>query len=373
MDTNLENRPLQYRAICGILSRLDLTKPDAPIALKSETVALLDNFSEADWDSFLRMAKAEGVAPLLYHAMTRSAFQPPETTRLRLQTNYYETAAFNQVILTEKERVTRSLNDIGIPVIVLKGAALATTIYPDPALRPMNDLDLLAPSTFVGKALNCLRNQGCELLKITNHAVLQSTAKPTISIELHWTLAGQHHISNKEMVRVITDLAKVPISSNSHIIFDLLYLCAHLELQNTSQRLIWLFDIFSFLQHYQQEIIWSDLQGSADQLDWMQVFLNVLHKIEDLFNYSLPQDLKKYLNESGNHSKPIYLIPESTRDSVRNAFIALNLLDRILMVIYFLFPTPAYLRWRYKNHRKWQILFLYPYRWWEILSKGMSI
>ncbi|MCX6020384.1 MAG: nucleotidyltransferase family protein, partial [Chloroflexi bacterium] len=34
-------------------------------------------------------------------------------------------------------------NAAGIPVIALKGAALAHTVYPDPALRPMGDLDLL--------------------------------------------------------------------------------------------------------------------------------------------------------------------------------------------------------------------------------------
>src|SRR5262249_37484394 len=34
-------------------------------------------------------------------------------------------------------------SEAGIPVIVLKGAAMAALVYPSPALRPMRDIDLL--------------------------------------------------------------------------------------------------------------------------------------------------------------------------------------------------------------------------------------
>jgi hypothetical protein len=43
----------------------------------------------------------------------------------------------------ELARVLNALADAGIDPVLLKGAALANTVYDDPALRTMNDLDLL--------------------------------------------------------------------------------------------------------------------------------------------------------------------------------------------------------------------------------------
>jgi hypothetical protein len=56
---------------------------------------------------------------------------------------YYATAARNILIYDDLVRALRVLNDAGVPVIVLKGAALAETIYPNIAHRPMGDADLL--------------------------------------------------------------------------------------------------------------------------------------------------------------------------------------------------------------------------------------
>jgi len=55
----------------------------------------------------------------------------------------YLTAAHNILIYKELGRALQSLGDAGVPVILLKGAALAKTIYPSIADRPMGDVDLL--------------------------------------------------------------------------------------------------------------------------------------------------------------------------------------------------------------------------------------
>ncbi len=49
----------------------------------------------------------------------------------------------NAQLAGELEEVVTALQHAGVPVIVLKGGALAWTVYADPALRPMTDLDLL--------------------------------------------------------------------------------------------------------------------------------------------------------------------------------------------------------------------------------------
>lgn len=46
----------------------------------------------------------------------------------------------------ESQTFIRALTDSGVPVVVLKGAHSAYGYFPDPATRPMSDLDLLVPA-----------------------------------------------------------------------------------------------------------------------------------------------------------------------------------------------------------------------------------
>ena len=63
--------------------------------------------------------------------------------------------------LQERDRVLDRLRARGIgPVVLLKGAALGWLVYPDPLLRPMNDLDLLLPRHAVGAAEAALADLG---------------------------------------------------------------------------------------------------------------------------------------------------------------------------------------------------------------------
>jgi hypothetical protein len=57
-------------------------------------------------------------------------------------------------------KVIAGFRDAGIPVIVLKGALLAKTLYPSPGLRYMSDLDLLVRFHDFRDALNLLKQMG---------------------------------------------------------------------------------------------------------------------------------------------------------------------------------------------------------------------
>lgn len=61
---------------------------------------------------------------------------------VRLQGDYYRAAAENELLLSLLTEVLPALTAANIPVVVLKGAALASSVYADPALRPMSDVDL---------------------------------------------------------------------------------------------------------------------------------------------------------------------------------------------------------------------------------------
>ena len=141
-------------------------------------------FTRDEWGLFVQMAEAEGVGPLLYWKAKNQqsvvsgqqtaisslkSIWPPQVFQA-LQASYYKTAAHNALLFRELERVLAAFAAAGIPVIVLKGAVLAQTIYPDPGLRPMGNLDLLVNRDQIELAVAILKHQEyAEMLGVSDY------------------------------------------------------------------------------------------------------------------------------------------------------------------------------------------------------------
>lgn len=100
-----------------------------------------------DWERLLALAAKHGLLPLL-HARLRDldGEQIPEAVLARAESVYYANLRRNVLLQDELGEIVRSLREEveeGVEVIVLKGGALAWTVYASPGLRQMVDLDLL--------------------------------------------------------------------------------------------------------------------------------------------------------------------------------------------------------------------------------------
>jgi hypothetical protein len=87
----------------------------------------------------------------------------------------------------------RPLTDAGLEPVVFKGPAVAAR-YPEPGLRPMEDIDLLLPRADHERALHALRGAGWEVVRAAG-ADLYDTALthhdvPSLFLELHYGLEG---------------------------------------------------------------------------------------------------------------------------------------------------------------------------------------
>lgn len=97
-----------------------------------------------DWERLLALATGNSLLPLL-HARLRGldGEHIPEAVLARAESAYYLNLRRNVLLQHELGQIVGSLHEEGAEVIVLKGGALAWTVYASPALRPMGDLDLL--------------------------------------------------------------------------------------------------------------------------------------------------------------------------------------------------------------------------------------
>lgn len=92
--------------------------------------------------------------PLLYRNLKHLGIDDPLLPRLK---SVYRQVWFrNQLILEHGRRALRALSEAGIPAIVLKGAALVETVYEEPALRPMEDYDVLVPREHFRRAVEVM-------------------------------------------------------------------------------------------------------------------------------------------------------------------------------------------------------------------------
>lgn len=165
-----------------------------------------------DWEIVLSMVGQHRLAPLLHWRLTheKSDVPVPEDIRGALADSFRKAALRALVMQRELLLLVRILSKAGIPCIALKGAYLAYTVYPHPALRPLRDLDVLVPKDNALDAYQALIDGGCRrmtqyqgnpLACIPVYAHLPPLRSPSdqVNVELHTQLLDCNAVQSTNM------------------------------------------------------------------------------------------------------------------------------------------------------------------------------
>jgi hypothetical protein len=397
-----------YSTLCRLLSA------------QVETL-LTSTLDPDDWRLLASTARREGVAPLLHYILSEAeslAGVPPDV-QADLRRIYYATTARNLLIYRELSRILNALSPL--PVIVLKGAALAATIYPNIGLRPMGDLDLLVPENRLAEAVAHIKALGYvepypEMADgfntwVSGHVHLQGGRDVHLAVELHWTLVGgdqdwrspslpwfwtQTEAWKMEGGRGKLGKGQGIPSSIFHAppsIFQLtptahlLYLCAHLMLRHGEARSVlrWFYDIYLLVERERQRIQWDELVSRAREFRWVPAVYAALLGASDRFcgplaeegNTWLPTGVMEALAEASDSqaSQLVARRADGLQTRVTGVVAAVSSLSpraglRFLLAV--AIPSPVYIRWRYKPSPAWLWPLCYPYRWLDILRDGLA-
>src|ERR1039458_7820483 len=140
--------------LCLLLARGHLT-PD----LQQRILEFLA--SALQWPLVLERAYTHEVYPLLYRNLRELGFPSvPDAVQAELKGAFVANAFRNQLLAEELARLLGLLGEAGIPVIPLKGVALAQSLYGDTAFRVCSDIDILVPPNTVPEALGLIRASG---------------------------------------------------------------------------------------------------------------------------------------------------------------------------------------------------------------------
>lgn len=356
-------------------------------------------FSAGDWEQIVRLAQAEGVAPLLHWSLSRSGrinlLPPAEKEHLRA---IYVTARMNNnQLLRELQRLNRLFERAEIPVVALKGICFALTIYPEIGLRPMADLDLLLPASQVASALHIVRSCGYadavpeaipgldELL--SRPACLRKTELPLTTLEVHHTLAAEdtsaHTVSvdwfwsQTEFMEAYTPGRKLGRLRMLSPTAQLLYACAH-AMQHGGRKasLRWLYDIDLLVRVHAARLDWELLLAQARSFEWDSAAYTVLDQARSCFETPIPQAVLDALangpdQDSGGGSEMQTPPGTHTLEEYRKLK-SLDLPGKLKSILGLVVPGPAYMRWRYGVKHSWTLPVWYLYRWWGIVLDGVG-
>ena len=267
------NQPSIDHILCACLQ----VAPAADIQPK------LARWRAAEWAHLLTVARRQRVAPLLYERLKMHGWLAlvPPAVQTQLYTAYYKNCLRNLQLYQQLALIIDRLQAQTIPAVVLKGGMLAATIYADPSLRVMNDLDLLVPRPQLPAAVAVMQELGYTFLEeptatdLTqrHHLPRLVQADGVTEVELHWTITppGRYHPVDTAVLwaRAVTvEVAGMTIRVLSPT-DQLLHLCLHASYHHSFQQgMRFLCDVDALLRRQGERIDWNALQQQTQQQGW---------------------------------------------------------------------------------------------------------
>jgi hypothetical protein len=196
-----------------------------------------------DWDGFLRLAEHHGMLPQVFVVARDFAEQLPSEVLSRAAAVYAANSRRNLRFTAELLHVATALQELAIPVMPLKGPALAEDLYGDLAQRQFSDLDILVPPHHLASAAGLLARLGYESLlppdidfarlARTHHHLTFHHARKGTHLELHWTPTGPKYGFGLSVEEAFGPARKLSLLGRELPVLALddlfLYLCVHAE------------------------------------------------------------------------------------------------------------------------------------------------
>jgi hypothetical protein len=217
-------------------------------------------------------AGSQRLLPLAYRTLSREAV--PASALAELRPVYQRTWARNQALFRATTPVLRALRDAGIPLMLLKGAALTLAHYRDHGVRPMADLDVMVPTTDAERAIGVLEGRGFTPAlamtanrRRTCHGFLfRNPGGHTVDLHWHLLLESLRPDADAEFwacarTGTVADV-EVKVLDPAHQLF---HACAHGLRRNPVPPLRWVADAMAVITHPVEPIEWSRLVAAAER------------------------------------------------------------------------------------------------------------
>ena len=261
----------------------------------------------ADRDAWLRRARFHGVDALLFHTQQGAP---------ALREAALSFAAWDMRHRALVAAALQALHEAGVPVIVMKGTALACSHYADPALRTRADTDLLVPEesqdhvTRTLEACGFARERGVPTYQstFTHHAA----GGAAHSLDVHWRINNSELLSqlftHEALWRSSVALPRLSdIARRPRDVDCLLIACMHRathrhyayrvdgEAHHDPDRLIWFYDMHLLAMAF-DAAAWTEFTDAARSKGLASVALEALRLTREFLGTPIPAHVLERLD-----------------------------------------------------------------------------
>ena len=267
---------------CGEPSNAILSTPDG---LLDYVLSLLrkdpippPQVSVGQWRALLHILKSHWIIPLLYWHAGRlpDELRPPAPIMDQMRAVFQWSRVRSFHMEKQLREITAAFQTEGVRLLILKGPAFGRTAYPDPALRPGSDLDLLVhPEDFIqsrnimerigytcaSRLFEVFRDYSCEE-NFSSH----THPREMLPICFHWALhLFPEENSGNNVQELLRNATEVEAGDLRFLVANpvdaLIHAAAHMIIHHSQDiRLIWIYDIALLAQALKAPADWKILQ-----------------------------------------------------------------------------------------------------------------
>jgi signal peptidase len=371
---------------------------DLPDEFLTYTSSLLKNepinppkASVKQWSELFDLLKSHWILPLFYKQIGSwpLKFCPPKEIVHQMRISFLASRAHTLQMEKQLSEIINAFQKDEVRILVLKGPALALTIYPDPAMRTSSDLDLLVLPRQMAKTREILVRLGYNCLgKRFEHSkdfyceetfTHKSKSRYHRSVELHWDLHSFSGISREAAIEELFERAVriersglkfETLNPVDSLIYRAINMCIW---HNKEIRLIWIYDTALLAHQLKAPQDWEDLLEASVRWRARLALENSLKMAQVWVGLKLPErfnDFSKWPNPT--QAEVSAWSDALLRHERASSFFKLHwssstdIFQKARFLFHLLFPHPEIIRKYYPTAKKWLLPFTYIrrlYKW----------
>jgi hypothetical protein len=266
-----------------------------------------------DWEYFVEVSIRHAVSPLVHASLEQvmtadpeSAARVPNAARDELRSLHEGSAIRNTRLFSVLGDIVRAFDELGVQTLGLKDVQLAVDVYPERALRPMGDVDVLIHHEDYERVAKAMAGLGFSphprpaapfVLKYGSGRQFRRKSDETW-VDVQWDVAerewdpGAHRPFGPRAANLWR--RAVPLRIDDFTLLApcpedmLLHLCLHLEGHEYCE-LVLFSDIAEFLRHYGESFDWQKFNEFTREADAAASVHHVLQLTTQLFGLALPR------------------------------------------------------------------------------------
>ncbi len=380
--------------LCGSQGNFPLDVSDELLAyiwslLKNET-PLRTEAPISQWSELLTMLLPHWILPLLYWRISSLSkdLHPPESIVHQMRMAFLTSRVRCLFMERQLGQILQAFQTGGVRTLILRGPALAWLLYPDPALRPSSDLDLLvlpeqmiqARAILEGLGYKCLskRFEVAREFFREEDFIHMKNPRDNVLVDLHWVHWELHPFFGSSHDIGIEDLfvraRKIELQSlkfeTLHPVDDLIHAAIHLVMiHSRDMRFIWINDIALLARHLHTPEDWELLRERCVAWRARLAVENSLKMAQFWCGLKVPDGFAEFSNwpraSADEHSTWSHVVGDHWVTALlkRYLFKPSGILIITRSLFHLLFPPPEIVRYCYPPPRDWLLPLSYIRRW----------